>query len=177
MLNTLSKLLISRSLDSGRPPPAWVARRIEGSDELRRFAGSAARLDRALSATPPPREEPSPFLATRIRGAVESAPITPDLDRVWSPRTMIGVAAAALALAGVFVGVRLIQQPGPTGPVARGPSPASLFGSFRDASPRSLVASIERPIQDEARQLWDETRRAGEIVLARLVPSPPALPR
>ncbi len=177
MLNTLSKLLISRSLDSGRPPPAWAARRIERSEDLRRFAGSAARLDRALAASPPPRDDPSPFLATRIRAAIESAPIARDAESVWSPRTLIGVAAAAIALAGVFVGVRLIQQPGPSGPVAGGASPADLLGRFRDASPWSLMASIEQPIQDEARQLWDETRRAGGIVLARLMPSPPSLPR
>ncbi len=170
MLTMLSKLLISRSLDEGRAPPAWIARRIGRSAELRRFAASAARLDRALSATPPPAEEPSPFLAARIRASVESAPAAGGHDSVWSPRTVLGVCAAALALAGVLVGVRLlVPGPAPGSGIARGSTELSL----QIPSPRRLVASIERPIQAEMQQFWYETRRVGVEVFDRFMPSPP----
>ncbi len=173
MLTMLSKLLISRSLDEGRAPPAWVARRIARSAELRRFAASAARLDRALSATPPPAEDPPPFLAARIRASVEAAPASSGHDPLWSPRTVLGVCAATLALAGVLVGVRLlvpVPVPGATD-TARGSGSTELFRQI--PSPRRLVASIEGPIQAEVQQFWYETRRVGVGVIDRFMPSPP----
>lgn len=175
MINLAAKLMISRALDEGKPPPAWVVRRLEGSVELRRFAGSAARLDRAFQATPAPLEEPPPFLATRVRAAIENADEGVWTPRPWSLRPLAGAFASGLALAGILLAFRMIHAPeAPPRPRHAGPSIADLW--LLPDSPGSIAAALERPIRTEARALLDETRRVAEVVMARL-PSPPSLQR
>jgi hypothetical protein len=175
MLSLLSRLMISRSLDQGRPPPAWVVRRLERDAELRRFAGSAARLERALSASPPPFDEPPPFLAARIRASIDAGSPA-ERESLWSPRAAGVAVAGALALAAVFVGIGVLNRsaPAPRERLAQG-GPAALIGRLPDATPGSLAASLRRPIMDEAEQFWAGTRRVVLEVADRL-PSPPTLP-
>ncbi len=178
MLNLITRMMISRAADEERPLPRWVARRVARSGELKRFAASVMRLDRAFELSPPPMESPPPFLATRVRAVIERrvSEAHAEPERVWSRRTLAGVCAGAVVLAAVLLSLRLLHSPQP-GPSADGRvAILNLDRLITQGSPGGLAKTVEEPIIAGAEELWTETGRVARVAFGRL-PSLPKLPR
>ncbi len=178
ILNWYSKRAISRCIDEGRPLPDRLARRVKSSPELGRFYARMRDVDAALSGSAPMVAAPS-RLDDRIREALLSAPEPGASVRSWA-RLTAGLALCGMALAGVVVGVRLMQGPvvpertiavEPSG----GPTAETLTRAINDLPRlpgRTLMTSVEAPLRAEARLFVEDARRAADTVIARL-PLPP----
>jgi hypothetical protein len=171
-------MMISRAADDGRPLPRWVGRRVARSGELKRFAASVMRLDRAFEVSPPPLETPPPFLATRVRAVIERrvSEAHAEPERMWSRRTMAGVCAGGVALAGVLLSLRLLHSPEPAPSADGRVAILSLDRLIRSNSPGGLAKTVEEPIIAGAEELWTGTGRVARVAFGRL-PSLPKLTR
>ncbi|MFM9996963.1 MAG: hypothetical protein ACKVU4_14325 [Phycisphaerales bacterium] len=182
MIRWLCMVLISDALDADRPPPAWVARRMERSADLRRFAARTARLDRALAGAPPPIGEPPPFLGARVRAVIEGPRDQATLGAWGRLRLAAGVTLCAAALAGVFVAVSVLNPPGagPVIPRGRPDAPNVGLGPIARFSPGAFAASGEQLVKNGAEIWWDEARASAGVfvrTVASRLPSPPTVPR
>lgn len=172
------RFVVSNSLDAGRPPPAWASRRLERDADLRRFAGRVARVDRALASALPAPDDASPFLASRVRAAIDADVPAAGAWRYWW-RPLGGAALCAVALVGVFVAVRVLHPPtAPQTPVADRPVAAENFVMlWRPASPAKIAASLGEPVRIEAEQLLERTLQDAEALVRTVASRLPVLPR
>ncbi len=166
MKSWFARFEISAALDRdprprGSPPP-----RIHGSDELRRFAGELAALDRDLKATAPKPGAPA-SLHRSIMRAVRAAdhPREAARERVFL-RWLIAPAAAVIALLVAWQAVRGPGQPsGPKPPpLAAAANALEMGGQLVQAVPSAVVA----PLANELELLNQDLDNTARFLLASL---------
>ena len=101
MKTWVAKFRISVAIDSGRPLPHWLRRRLSGSEELRSFARQMSELDSALQMGRPARA-PIPLHGSIMRAVRRvEYPRSPVPRRVnwvrWLPVPAVAVVALCAA--------------------------------------------------------------------------------
>ncbi|MFZ4573269.1 MAG: hypothetical protein ACOYN0_02660 [Phycisphaerales bacterium] len=158
MLNRDDAVLVSEAIDDSRPLPA------EAGESLRAEFVRQRRVDTLLRGSAAAVSHPSPLgLVDRIRAAVaETEP-----DHLVAGRIAFGPFAAAAA-AVLLVGLSLYTTLPKTSSGSRLRGNAMRIIPIPSDPAAALGGTIESPLEAEARNLKEDTRRAADAVLAFL---------
>jgi hypothetical protein len=163
MRSLFAKFSISNALDSGKPLPAKLQRKIEDDVELRAFAESVSTLERGL--TPPPEAELPACAHQAIMRAVKSAQAASEPAAPFRLKWLPVAGCAVLLLAGVW----WFARPTPnTAPESASVESVPAAVGVGEPIAQELTATVVAPLNDEWRRLsldWDKT---AEFLLANL---------
>lgn len=174
----LHRFWIDRALDDGRPLSARIERHLAGCPDCRRHHAQQTRLLRQLAGGGEGiRAEPSPFLRTRILGAVKAAarPANPSMPRwAWAAGC-----AGLLALAAIIFSSGSAPESGPvaqteafvpvTPPADTGllETPARWTDGGRWLQ---VTTNLDQPLQRELNLVLEDARKALRALSADFLP-------
>lgn len=116
MLRVIVKWMISRSIDEGRPVPAWVRRKIDGDQELKQFELRSRQLGLRL------KSEADGWIARQSTPVTEPSLRTEQVSANKSLRRMMWFAGAGVAVSAATIGLTValnrseVDSPIQTGP-------------------------------------------------------------
>jgi hypothetical protein len=166
MNSWLTKIRISAALDARRTLPESLRRRINSSDDLRRFGQDLRALDEALRQAPPKPEVSSSFHNSIMRVVRATAPQPKPSVLRWLP-------APALAALAVLLAWSALRQPAPAPVQISAPNTQPLAAAatvleMGDLMARTASSAALSPLSEE----WDRVSRdmdnAAQLLLASL---------
>jgi hypothetical protein len=153
----IERWLIAQALESGRPLPDWLRRRVECSPELRRYAASLGKIESALGdPAGAPTLAPRAGLSLRIAEALAN-PVVP--ARRSLPLGWVGGALVAGAVLVVLV-VALRVGPGTNEPARPQASKMPTIPQQFRGPIMTMVGPMERPLDDRWQAIAGQTRRS-----------------
>ena len=162
-----SKFRISAALDSAKPWPRSLERKVAGRDELRRFSSEAQALDSALKQAREDSDAP-PGLHASIMRAVLRAPAS----AVGGSRRVVWrrLAAPAIGLAACAVAWWVWHQPPPPGAAAGPPSLTTATRALDLGSEvtQAMPAAVVAPMSDELARVRLDLDQTTKFLLASL---------
>lgn len=170
MKTWLTKWKISNALDDRQSLSPAIKRAVAQSEELRRFAETAAGVDQALKNPRPTTETPASLHAAVMR-AVRNAEPEPTFDwqKFW-PRLLPATAVALLVLLGIFGAshffrpTTVVSQPAESSSLDIASSALETGGTFVRAMPAATLS----PLNDEMRRLRRDLDGTKKFILASL---------
>jgi hypothetical protein len=166
----LVKFKISNALDDRQPLPPAVKQAVAQSEELRRFAETAAGVDQALKNSRPATETPASLHAA-VMHAVRNAETEPAFNwpKLW-PRLLPATAVALLVLLGIFGASHFsrqtatVSQPAESSSLDIASSALETGGTLVRAMPGVTLS----PLNDEMRRLHRDLDGTKKFLLASL---------
>jgi hypothetical protein len=160
MKSWFAKFRISNALDEGTLRPS-LRRKIDASDELRRYAANRGALGDALKraapeSTPPPTLHSSILRAIRLADQ-NNAPCRSEFQWRW----LAPAALAPLALLGIFVLLHRPQRPAPPLNIA---SVAQTLEGGQELA--QSIPAVTAPLSDEFARLNSDLSRTEQFLLA-----------
>jgi hypothetical protein len=166
MNSWLTKFRLSAALEAGRTLAEPLRKKMNGSDDLRRFGRDLQALDEALQQAPPAPEVSSSFHNSIMRAVRATTPQPKPSVLRWFP-------APALAALAVLLVWTALRQPAPAPVRTSGPNTQPLVAAttvleMGDLMARTVPAAALSPLSEEWERVNRDMDNTAQFLLASL---------